>query len=360
MILGLFLELLPRGGVQRAGRHAAAALSRLSRERQLPCRLLSLGDPRGRHRVQVGGSEAVVVGFGGSRARFVAAVLRSAPRVRCAYLAHPNLAALAVPLRLRRPRAAVWIVAHGIDVWKPLSRARRAGLRAATGAIAVSGATAEKLVEVQRLPRNRVVVIPNALDPELERRARGSAGERPDPRVLTIARLAASERYKGVDDVIRALPAVLESVPQTRYVVVGDGDDRPRLEQLAREAGVTDRVTFAGEASEAELDRELRSATVFAMPSGGEGFGIVYLEAMAYGIPVLAARSGGAPEVVADGETGFLVPYGDVGAIADRLVALLRDEEQRTRLAAGARRRAAEFTFERMYPRLAETLRCAG
>ena len=359
MILGLFLELLPRGGVQRAGRHAAAALSRLSREVQLPCRLLSLGDARGEHRVQVGGTQAVVVGFGGSRARFAAAVLRAAPRVRCAYLAHPNLAVLAVPLRACRPRATVWVVAHGIDVWEPLSRPRRLGLRAATGAIAVSSATAAKLVEVQGVPRERVAVIPNALDPERERRARETPVERAR-RVLTVARLAASERYKGVDDVIRALPAVLADVPDTRYVVVGDGDDRPRLEALAREAGVADRVTFAGRASDAELDRELRSAAVFAMPSGGEGFGIAYLEAMAYGVPVVAARSGGAPEVVGDGEAGFLVPYGDVAAIADRLATLLRDEEQRRRLADGARRRAAEFSFDRVYPRLVETLRCAG
>lgn len=359
MTLGLFLELLAPGGVQRAGRHAAASLSRLSREARLPCRLLSLGDPTGEHLVTVGGAGATVVGFGGSRLRFAAAVLRAAPRVRCAYVAHPNLAALALPLRAVCPRARIWIVAHGIDVWEPLSMARRLGLRAATGAIAVSEATAERLVEVQRVPRERVVVIPNALDPDLHERARDAPVERAR-RLLTIARLAASERYKGVDHVIRALPAVLADVPGAKYVVVGDGDDRPRLEALAHETGVADRVSFVGRASGAELDRELRSAALFAMPSGGEGFGIVYLEAMAYGIPVIAAASGGAPEVVRDGETGFLVPYGDVSALAERVVTLLRNEELRRRLGAAARRRAGEFTLDRIHPRLAETLRCAA
>jgi len=160
-----------------------------------------------------------------------------------------------------------------------------------------------------------------------------------------------------VDTVIRALPLVMQAVPDARYVVVGDGDDRPRLEALAKDLGVEGHVAFLGHLSEAELQERYRKADVFAMPSRQEGFGIVYLEAMSYGKPVLAAACGGATDIVSDGQTGFLVPYGDTKFIADKLIRLLTDAGLRAQMGrSGKARVEAKYTFKAFRVRLGEIL----
>ena len=124
---------------------------------------------------------------------------------------------------------------------------------------------------------------------------------------MTVSRLASSERYKGNDRVIRALPQVLLKHPETIYVIVGDGDDRPRLEALAAEVGVTEKVRFVGQVKPEELPDHFRLADVFVMPSTGEGFGIVFLEAMATGIPVIGGNRDGSLDPLADGVLGRAV-----------------------------------------------------
>lgn len=347
------------GGVQRISLHTAAALTSLARQRGRPVRLFSLNDPWGRHELGACGERFTVFGFGRSKARLTAAVLAAAPRMDFAYVGHPNLGLLGVLAKVLRPRAWYCVATYGIEVWKPLPLLRRLGLRWAGAATSLSEFTAQRLVTAQRLAAGRVVVIPPALDPDLSgSRSAGSPPGIPSGKILlTVARLSASERYKGVDHVIQALPSVLQAVPGAYYVVVGDGDDRPRLEALAAEAGVRDRVVFAGTKTDEELAGYYAACDVFVMPSWGEGFGVVFLEAMSHGKPVVAANHGGAPEVVVEGSTGFLVEYGDLGALTSRLVGLLGDEGLRRRMGDAGRRRVEQhYTFERFRSRLENLL----
>ena len=133
-----------------------------------------------------------------------------------------------------------------------------------------------------------------------------------------------SERYKGHDRIIRAMPSVLARVPDTVYLIVGSGDDQQRLEQFADETGVASRVIFAGQVTDAELHDYFALARVFAMPSTGEGFGIVFLEAMACGTPVLAGNCDGSVDALDHGRLGRLVDPTDVHAVASGIVSLLR------------------------------------
>jgi glycosyltransferase involved in cell wall biosynthesis len=141
--------------------------------------------------------------------------------------------------------------------------------------------------------------------------------------LLTVSRLAASERYKGHDRVISILPRVLERSPDVAYLVVGDGDDRQRLEELARTTGVAHAIKFAGHVSQRELPDYFRLADVFVMPSTGEGFGIAFLEAAASGLPVIGGNSDGSVDALAEGKVGTLVDPDDaaqlVGAICNAL-----------------------------------------
>ena len=172
-----------------------------------------------------------------------------------------------------------------------------------------------------------------------------------------MARLAASERYKGIDSVIRALSEISRAVPDVAYDVVGDGDDRLRLEALAREQGVSDRVQFRGRLWPDELVDAYRACSLFVMPSSKEGFGIVFLEAALFGKPSLAGRHGGTPEVVEDGVTGVLVELEDVPGIAASITRLLEDDEARSKLGSAATKRLEEkFTYPTFRANLAAHL----
>jgi glycosyltransferase involved in cell wall biosynthesis len=153
------------------------------------------------------------------------------------------------------------------------------------------------------------------------------------------------------------MPLVARSVPNASYTIIGDGSDLVSLKSLARRMGVAERVQFAGRVDDDALFRAYRECDVFALPSAKEGFGLVFIEAMAARKPVVAARAGGTGEVVLDGETGALVDYANVRELADQLIALLNDGERRRRMGAAGRCRVEErFTFKRYVERVAELM----
>ncbi|MEJ2670846.1 MAG: glycosyltransferase [Deltaproteobacteria bacterium] len=125
--------------------------------------------------------------------------------------------------------------------------------------------------------------------------------------LMTMGRLAAAEQYKGFDEVMDLLPRLAKSLPNLAYLIVGDGDDRPRLEAKAVSLGVKDRVVFAGFIPEAEKADHYRLADAFVMPGRGEGFGFVFLEALACGIPAVGSTLDGSREALRDGSLGILV-----------------------------------------------------
>ena len=176
----------------------------------------------------------------------------------------------------------------------------------------VSRYTRRRLLEWVGIDPARVKVLPNTVDPRFQPGPKpGYLLDRYAARgrkvLMTVSRLASSERYKGHDRVIRSVPRVLLEHPETIYIIVGDGDDRPRLEALAAEFGVAEKVRFAGRVAPEELPDHFRLADVLVMPSTGEGFGIVFLEAMASGIHVIGGNQDGSLDPLADGVLGRAV-----------------------------------------------------
>nr|WP_272503636.1 glycosyltransferase [Salinibacter ruber] len=129
--------------------------------------------------------------------------------------------------------------------------------------------------------------------------------------LLTLGRLSSDEQYKGHDEILEVLPELAEEIPDISYLVCGDGDDRPRLEQKAERLGVADRTVFAGYVPEEEKEDHYRLADAFVLPGRGEGFGIVYLEAMACGVPVVASSADASQEAVRSGKLGQVVDPND-------------------------------------------------
>jgi phosphatidylinositol alpha-1,6-mannosyltransferase len=146
---------------------------------------------------------------------------------------------------------------------------------------------------------------------------------------------------------------VLERLPAARLVIAGGGDDLERLDKKARDLGVRAAVDIKGFVTEAERSVLYAQAHVFALPSAGEGFGLVYLEAMAHGVPCIGSTADAAREVIADGDTGFLIDRQDIPALSARLLDLLLDESRRRTMGARGRARVdAAFRYPQFSGRL--------
>ncbi|MCA9510008.1 MAG: glycosyltransferase family 4 protein [Myxococcales bacterium] len=267
-----------------------------------------------------------------------------------------DLVGLARSLALPGPTPPYAVLCHGIELERiePGSAHERALLGAAR-LVANSQTTARFVRERFPAVAARVRAAPLCIEPRLTDRwseqraaaaregATGAAERAHDaPVVLIIGRVWSEERGKGHDELIEAWPRVRAAIRDAELWVVGDGDDRPRLEEKVRAAGLGDAVRFFGRVSDDELARCYERASLFAMPSRQEGFGLVYAEAMWHGLPCLASTRDAGAEVVRDGETGVLVPYGDVAAIGAAIAGLLGDAERLARMGRAAFAEARE------------------
>jgi len=365
VLIGLFPELDAPGGVQRAGRHLAAVLTEFATSRGMECRLLSLNDSPELHRMTLAGREFVFTGCERSKGRFTVTAVKAARRkAKLVLAAHPNLAPVVQAMRIVAPRMKSIVCAHGADVWEPLRILQRLALRHSNLVLAPSKDTAEHVATEQGVPEERIHVLPWGLDPQFE--ALISPGSHPvlpenfpsGRVILSVGRWLAAERYKGMDTLITALPRLLTQRPEVQLVLVGSGDDRAWLEDLAEQTGVNRHVHFLTGLTYSEIAACYAACEIFAMPSGGEGFGLVYLEAMACGKPVIGGLHGGAPEVIQDGVTGYLVPHGDPIQLATSLETLLADPVHAKEMGARAKQRAEhEFRFNVFAKSLKKILR---
>jgi len=267
-----------------------------------------------------------------------------------------------------------WVACHDAEVWDRLSLPKLAGLKRAQLALPVSQFTAKKVSEVNGFPHERVRVVYNAIPTAFAEtllcwNGRSSLcleRKRPERVLLSVGSLARAHAYKGFDTVVRSLPLLLEEIPNLRYTIVGEGDDRTRLEGLARQVGIRDKVTFAGRLSDLELAACYHACDVFVLPSRaaktngrwhGEGFGRVYVEAALAGKPVVGSYQGGAAEAAMHAVTGFLVDPTSAEALARATLQLLQNEQLARRMGEAGRRWAAErFTEEAMHKSLADLL----
>ncbi len=291
------------------------------------------------HPVSFDTGTAARVVFGG---RLAAAQLAG----RCDWMLFTHLslalAQMRIPRRIRRPYA---VFLHDIEAWTPLSGIRGRALAGAFLRLANSQFTAQQVMAANP-DCGHVDVCPLALPPDY---GAPSPDPGPTPRrtVVVVGRMAASERYKGHDQLIDAWPMVVAAVPDARLVCVGEGDDVPRLREKAAARGVAGSVQFPGFVSRAGKQAIYRDAALLAMPSRREGFGLVYLEAMAARLPCIGSVHDAAAEVIVDDETGYLVAQDDLSLLASRITQLLVDEPLRRRLgAAGYERYLRHHSYD--------------
>lgn len=226
------------------------------------------------------------------------------------------------------------VLTYGKEVWYPLPKRERQALLSAASIWTISRYSRDRACAANNIDPKRVKMLPCVVDgeaftpgaksPELVTRY-GLEGAKV---LMTVARLWSGDIYKGVDVTIRAIPKIAAVFPEVKYLVIGRGDDQPRLAQLAKDLGVADRVVFAGFVPTAELVEHYRVADAYIMPSQ-EGFGIVYLEAMACGKPVLSGDADGSADPLQDGRLGWQVPHRDPDAVAAACIEILKGEDRR-------------------------------
>jgi glycosyltransferase involved in cell wall biosynthesis len=223
------------------------------------------------------------------------------------------------------------VLTYGKEVWEPLPFLPRTALQQADRLWTISRYSRDRACDANQLDPDKIDLLPCAVDgdrflpgvksPELLEKY----GLTDAMVLMTVARLWSGDIYKGVDVTIRALPTIAQSIPTVKYLVIGRGDDQPRLAALAAELGVADRVVFAGFVATENLADHYRLADAYIMPSQ-EGFGIVYLEAMACGVPVLSGDADGSADPLQDGQLGWRVPHRDSQAVAHACIEILQNK----------------------------------
>jgi glycosyltransferase involved in cell wall biosynthesis len=265
-------------------------------------------------------------GFRGQRLKFIFKSVATGSRCQLILLSHINLLIVGYLIKFFKPSVKLVLLAHGIEVWEPLGRLKKRMLHSCDLILPVSHFTRHKMVQLHGLAENKCRVLNNSLDPFLERPLTNEKdtvllaryGLLPNDKILlTVARMADTELYKGYDKVIQALALLVKDDPALRYLLVGKyGEaEKKRLDVLIEKNGLGDTVKFAGFVPDAELAAHFNLADIFIMPSEKEGFGIVFIEAMFYGKPVIAGNKDGSVDALCNGELGLLVDPGSAEEI---------------------------------------------
>ena len=270
--------------------------------------------------------QLIFTGFSGNRLKCVLKSIAEGRRSRVVMLSHINLLVIGYLIKLLKPSVKLVMLAHGIEVWHPLPSWKRKMLHRCDLILPVSHFTRDKLVSQHGIPEKKLLVINNSLDPFMEQpltkeksrmlmnRYGFTGGETV---LLTVSRIGITEREKGYDKVLQALPELIADNPGIRYLVVGNytAKEKLRLDELIGQLGLEPIVIFTGIIPDEIMAAHFKLADIFILPSRKEGFGIALIEAMFYGLPVIAGNKDGSTEALCNGELGILVDPTDIKAL---------------------------------------------
>jgi glycosyltransferase involved in cell wall biosynthesis len=326
------------GGIEKVSRIAGMALHHLGGERGSDLQVFSMHDRQ--EEVQEKYFPATAFrGFGGRRTAFVLKSIGEGRRAAVVILSHINLLSVGYAIKKVSPNTKLVLLAHGIEVWEPLPAWKVAMMQTLDKVLPVSAFTRDKIAELYGVKQEKLQVLNNCLDPLLppplgrrsERLAAKFGISGGDTVLLTLTRLSYRDWYKGYDDVLMALKSLRRSHPGLRYMLIGtcEGPERRRLDRLIRQQGLEGAVIFTGYVPDEELAEHFSVADIYIMPSRKEGFGIVFIEALYYGLPVIAGRVDGSADALAGGALGALVDPDDPGEIRATLQQALRSGKAR-------------------------------
>jgi phosphatidylinositol alpha-1,6-mannosyltransferase len=292
--------------------------------------------------------------FNGNKFNAIKFLISRLRKIDILILAHVNLIPVALIAKILKPSLKVYLSIYGIDVWKKLPFFYRYILKNAT-IFSISTYTTETFMKFNPfIKKEQIVYLPPDTDINIK-----SSLENPyqlnEYNLLTVSRLDSNDSYKGIDSIIKTLPLLTEKIPNIKYTVIGKGNDKERLVDLVNKLDVQKHVEFKGFVE--QIEPYYKYCDVFTLPSKGEGFGIVYIEAMKYHKPCIACNTGGATDVVLDTKTGFLCEYDDQECLAEKFLDLYHKRDLAIEFGKNGYKHLVEnFTFERFKNRLSIAL----
>ena len=327
------------GGIEKVCRLAGKALDELSAEPGgRGIKVFSLYDDTGDVNEQYFPA-GIFAGFGRHRTNFLRAAFREGLNSRMVILSHVNLLIVGYIIKILSPKTKLVLLAHGIEVWRVFPNWKKKMLYKCDQLLPVSEFTKKKMIQLYQLPEEKFIILNNCLDPFLPPPlkhqkdtgllTRYNIGDN-DKILLTLTRMAFQERYKGYDQVIQAVHELRSKYPDIKYLIVGKSDvmEKERLDNLITSLSLKDHVILAGFIPDDELAAHYNLADLYIMPSQKEGFGIVFIEAMFYGKPVIAGNLDGSADALKNGLFGLLVNPADQHQINNAIVEVLSNQEK--------------------------------
>jgi len=276
-------------------------------------------------------------GFAVAKSKFVIEAVRTGIISEIVVLSHINLLVAGWIIKRLSPKTRVILLAHGIEIWGDIGSVKKKMLKSLDEIVSVSAYTAEKVHNQHQIEKQKCSVINNCLDPFLPLPANAEISEnlhrrygfkKDDKILLTLTRLSSTERYKGYDKVMEALSLIEDE--NIKYLIAGsyDPEEKIYLTQKVENYQLDGRITFTGFLPDHELAAHFALADLYVMPSWKEGFGIVFIEAMYYGLPVIAGNEDGSVDALKNGQLGLLVNPKNVASIKDAILKVVNQPEQ--------------------------------
>ncbi|HTE02452.1 MAG TPA: glycosyltransferase family 4 protein [Mucilaginibacter sp.] len=323
------------GGIQKMTRTLAHSLFHISKQKNWDFKLWSVYDSRYELMDQYLPA-ANFIGFGRNKLKLGLKTIGTAAKSDIVILSHVNLAILGLIIKLINPKCKVWLVAHGIEVWRPLSFIRKTFLgHFCDKIICVSSFTKKQMIHWHKSDPDKCIVLNNAVDPFIKLPEAFSKPEyllnryslTPANQVIfTLTRLASSEQYKGYEQVIKAVSRLKLKFPGIKYILAGqyDSTEETRIKDLINTYQVKEQVILTGFVNETELADHFLLADLFVLPSKKEGFGIVFIEALACGLPVICGNADGSTDAIRNGELGTAINVDDLDELAKTITGYLK------------------------------------
>lgn len=321
------------GGIEKVCRTAGKALYEYGTEYNVPVKIMCMHDAAADATGNAYFPSEIFYGCGAGKIGFMRAAVKAGIKSGTVILSHINLLPAAWLIKKFAPRVRILMFSHGLELWQPLSASKKKMLSAVDTFICVSSFTAAKLQELQQIPKAKCTVLNNCIDPflPLPQNNVKNAGlmkryglSEDDIVLFTLTRLSATDRYKGYMQVIESVAALIKKYPHIKYLLAGkyEAEEKNMLDTLIKQHGLEAQVIFTGFVAEEELAAHFSIATIYIMPSTMEGFGIVFAEAMYYGIPAIAANVDGSVDALINGALGLLTKP-DTGAVTAALETMI-------------------------------------
>ena len=322
------------GGIEKVCRIAGKALHEINLQEGGRTDIYSMHD---RQQDAAGNTyfpDDIFTGFGAVKIKFVLKAVMLGRKMDVIILSHINLLLVGWLIKIIHPKVKLIMIAHGIEVWEKQPWYKIIKLRYCDLILPVSAFTGDVMVKKHGIDPAKMQVLNNCLDPNLPIWIKTDKDPQllkrygfieSDQIIFTLTRLSAGEKYKGYDKVIEAMESLVKNNPQLKYLIAGkyDTEEKSRLDKLIAVKKLGDHIVFAGFVPDDELAAHFNLATLYVMPSRKEGFGIVFIEAMHYGLPVIAGNQDGSVDALAYGEFGLLVDPTDSAAISQAIEKVL-------------------------------------